>query len=92
MKRSTLIFIIGLILLWNLHIYTEEQKDSKIEELIDMSKEFVTQLEEGDFKDAVKNFDSTMKSAMPEQKLSDTWQVNLIGLIILQFHLLQKHK
>lgn len=48
--------------------------NSSFQPMITASQAFVDQLVKGDFAGAVGRFDSTMKGAMPEAKLKETWQ------------------
>ena len=50
------------------------------EGLVPIATSFVDQMAKGDFASAVSRFDDTMKSAMPEEKLKQTWQ-QLIGQV-----------
>jgi dienelactone hydrolase len=56
------------------------QASAAFKDLIPAAQAFVGQLAAGDFAGAVSTFDPTMKTAMPEAKLKDTWQ-QLLGQV-----------
>ncbi len=51
-----------------------QSSTSPFDTLIPLAKTFVDQMAQGDFAAATANFDTTMKTAMPEAKLKETWQ------------------
>ncbi len=61
---------------------TEEVKEEvKVtSDLVQRAEDFVTLLAKGDFANAVKGFDSTMKDAMPEGELQKAW-ASLLGRV-----------
>ena len=75
MKKCVFLLSLSLVLLWgSLFSYAQEQEVSKSDDLTDLAKEFVELLAKEEFTEAVKNFDSTMKGALPEEKLRETWK------------------
>ena len=47
---------------------------------VDMAKTFVELLTKGDYRNAIQDFDDTMKGAMPPEKLEESWQ-SLLGQV-----------
>jgi uncharacterized protein len=64
----SVLFTFTLILIGS-HIATAQTSD-----LSSQGSKFITMLSSGDYKSAVELFDETMKKALPEQKLKETWQ------------------
>ncbi len=58
----------------------EKEEVSVTSDLTSRATEFVTLLAQEDYANAVKDFDSTMKGAMPPEKLEEAW-TSLIGQI-----------
>ncbi len=75
MKSSSLVLYITLFISMSyLTVNVFSQQDSSSGELTALAEEFVGLMVKGDFVAAVQNFDSTMKSAMPAEKLEETWK------------------
>ncbi len=51
-----------------------QSSTTSFDTVVALAKTFVDQMAKGDFAAAIGSFDSTMKSAMPEAKLKETWQ------------------
>jgi hypothetical protein len=47
---------------------------SQTSDVSSQGSKFITMISGGDYKSAVAMFDETMKKALPEQKLKETWQ------------------
>ena len=58
----------------------EKEEVSVTSALTTEATEFVTMLAQGDYANAVMDFDSTMKTAMPPAKLQEAW-TSLIGQV-----------
>jgi len=72
---KTYILLISALLLTISFISCGEKKDGpKVGDLTALATEFVESLVKEDFANAVKNFDSTMKGVMSEEKLQEVWQ------------------
>lgn len=75
MKKCVFLLSLSLVLLWgSLVSYAQEQEVSKSGDLTGVAKEFVELLAKEDFAGAVKNFDSTMKAVLPEEKIREAWK------------------
>jgi len=74
-KKRFFLLSLSLVLLWGFLVsYAQEQEVVKSDDLTVSAKEFVELLAKEDFAEAVKNFDSTMKGALPEEKLREAWK------------------
>ena len=74
-KKCVFLLLLGLVLLCtSLFSDAQEQEVSKSGDLTNSAKEFVEILAREDFTEAVKNFDSTMKQVLPEEKLREAWK------------------
>jgi hypothetical protein len=72
---KTYILLISALVLIISFISCGEKKDGpKVGDLTPLATEFVESLVKQDFANAVKNFDSTMKGVMSEEKLQEVWQ------------------
>jgi hypothetical protein len=72
---KTYILLISALVLTISFISCGEKKDGpKVGDLTPLATGFVESLVKEDFANAVKNFDSTMKGVMPEEKLQEVWQ------------------
>ncbi len=72
---KTYILLISALVLIISFISCGEKKDGpKVGDLTPLATEFVESLVKQDFANAVKNFDSTMKGMMSEEKLQEVWQ------------------
>ncbi len=63
-----------------------QEKPETMDELINMAKEFVNQLEKGDYAGSVKNFDVTMTRLVPPEKMKEAWEILIkqVGELIEQ--------
>jgi hypothetical protein len=72
MKRSIFILLPAFIFV-SLISCGEQEQPSKAADLTAKAKEFVNLLVNGNYTNAVTNFDNTMKGAMPSEKLQEAW-------------------
>jgi len=70
-KNISLLIVLSTFILIFIgsHVVTAQTSD-----LTSQAKKFLTLLSGGDYKTAEGMFDEAMKSAVPEQKLKETWQ------------------
>jgi dienelactone hydrolase len=52
-----------------------QKEPNTMDGLIKMAKEFVNQLEKGDYAGSVKNFDETMTRLVPPEKMKEAWEI-----------------
>jgi uncharacterized protein len=71
MKKITrlIVFLTSIFILIGSQFSAAQTSD-----LSSQGSKFITMLSSGDYKSAVAMFDETMKKALPEQKLKETWQ------------------
>lgn len=72
--KTYILLISALVLIISFISCGEKKDDPKIGDLTPLATEFVESLVKQDFANAVKNFDSTMKGVMSEEKLQEVWQ------------------
>lgn len=67
-------FLLLVFLVGSLVCFAQQEEVSKSEELTALAKGFVELLAKEDFPGAVEDFDTTMKKAMPPEKLGEVWK------------------
>lgn len=74
MKSLLLFYFVALAVLSNPLTAPAQQEESPAHaEIVNLATGFVSSCARGDFVEATKRFDSTMKGAMPTDKLEETW-------------------
>ncbi len=78
--------VISLSLLISHITPCHQKKPNTMDELINMAKEFVNQLEKGDYAGSVKNFDVTMTRLVSPEKMKEVWEILIkqVGELIEQ--------
>ncbi len=79
----TLLLIIPLITIF---LLSQQSNTPHLDQLIDMAKEFVSALENGDFDASVKHFDETMSKLATPEKMKEIWEmvIKQVGRFIAQ--------
>ncbi len=71
--KNTVVCLLAIVLIGHHSINAQKLEDSQPPDLVSRATAFIEQLNNRDFSNAGKNFDETMKTAMPEPKLAQTW-------------------
>lgn len=72
--------LVGLCIVVSLVSCEQKEEVPKAADVTPMAKDFVEMLVQGNYAEAVKKFDETMREAMPSDKLEEAWN-SLIGQV-----------
>ena len=85
LRRIAVSRLLPLLLLMGLHALALPQQQSNLEaKVVELGKSFVDLLSKGDFAAAAKNFDPTMQSALPPERLEEVWKSVILGAGTIQ--------
>jgi hypothetical protein len=72
--RKLLAALSAVLFVCSAFAHARQHKESATAELEKSAKALVTLLDKGDFQEATKDFDDTMKEKLPADKLEKTWK------------------